>query len=149
VPDDVAMGRQYFGAMMNIEGWATYAEALMREHGFFTPSEALWAIWAQMVHAARVVVDAGIHTGRMSLEEGEAYLEKQLGLPRSWAQGEVLRYRRIPLQALCYMLGRLEIMELRQACRAEEGDAFSLPDFHERLFAAGPVPAGHLKRAWL
>lgn len=148
VPDDVAFARQYFGAMMNIEGWATYAEHVMREHDFFTPDEALWAIWAQMAHAARAVVDASLHTGRMSVEDGVSFLSEELGLARAWAEGEVLRYRRIPLQALCYMLGRLELIDLRERCRAEEGAASSLADFHERVFAAGPVAAGHLSAAW-
>lgn len=148
VPDDVAFARQYFGAMMNVEGWATYAEALMREQGFFSPRESLWAIWCQMAHAARVVVDASLHTHRMTVGEGEQFLVDQLGWSEL-AQGEVARYRRIPLQALCYLLGRLEILDLREGCRARDGSAFSLADFHHRFFAAGPVAAGHLKSAWL
>lgn len=148
VPDEVVVAQQYYGAMMNIEGWATYVEVLMREHGLFTPLQTLWAIWCQMAHASRVVVEASLHTGRMSLEEGVSFLSEDAGWPRAWAEGELNRYLRIPLQSSCYLLGRLEILDLRERCRAHEGASFTLADFHERFFAAGPVAAGHLKEAW-
>ena len=56
--------------------------------------------------------------------------------------------QRIPLQSSCYLLGRLEILDLRARCRAREGAAFNLADFHDRFLAAGPVAAGHLKNVW-
>ena len=148
VPDEIAMARQYFGTMMNIEGWATYAEVLMEEHHFFTPKETLWAIWCKMAHASRVVVDASLHTHRMTVSEGVEYLTEKAGWPVDWAEGELNRYRQIPLQAVCYLLGRLEILDLRERCRTAEGAKFNIADFHDRFFAAGPVAAGHLKRAW-
>ena len=148
VPDEIAMARQYFGAMMNIEGWATYAEVLMEEHDFFTPRETLWATWCKIAHASRVVVDASLHTGRMTVEEGVEFMVVHAGWPREWADGELNRYRQVPLQAVCYLLGRLEILDLRDRCRQAQGDSFQLADFHDRFFAAGPVAAGHLKKSW-
>ena len=148
VPDEIAVAQQYFGTMMNIEGWATYAEVLMAEHGFYSPQERLWELWTKIAHASRVVVDASLHTHRMTVPQAEAFLAEDAGWPEAWAIGEVRRYRQIPLQSICYLMGRLEIIELRKQCQDREGAAFKLADFHDRLFAAGPVPAGHLQRVW-
>jgi uncharacterized protein (DUF885 family) len=148
VPDEVAVARQYFGSMMNIEGWATYAEVLMAEHDFFNPREQMWATWCQMAHASRVVVDASVHTNRMTVAEGIAFMNQEAGWPLEWATVELNRYRQVPLQAVCYLLGRLEILKLRERCRKKSPSTFCLADFHERLFAAGPVAAGHLQQAW-
>ncbi|MEV4443524.1 DUF885 domain-containing protein, partial [Streptomyces sp. NPDC049577] len=49
----------------NAEGWALYAERLMDELGFLTdPERRLGYLDAQMMRAARVIVDIGMHLGR-------------------------------------------------------------------------------------
>jgi len=53
---------------------------------------------------------------------------------------EVDRYIAMPAQALSYMVGRLEIMRLREAA------GLPLPEFHERVLANGMVPLPTLAR---
>lgn len=50
------------GVSANAEGWALYAERLMDELGFLTdPEHRLGYLDAQMMRAARVIVDIGMH----------------------------------------------------------------------------------------
>ena len=145
VTDHVAMARGHFGPMLNIEGYATYAEERMRRAGFFTASEALAALVARALRAVRVVVDIGLHTGRMDDEAAVRHLMHHAFMPEPNARREVLRYKRIPMQAITYLLGALEFERLAEDCRRERGADFHEADFHEELFSFGPVPPSLLR----
>ncbi|MGH9078816.1 MAG: DUF885 domain-containing protein, partial [Acidimicrobiales bacterium] len=54
--------RRLFTSTYFIEGWALYAEGLMREAGFFSPEEELGQLEARLFRAARIVVDTSLHT---------------------------------------------------------------------------------------
>jgi uncharacterized protein (DUF885 family) len=149
VADHVAMARGHFGPMLNIEGYATYAEERMRRAGFYSAPEALTALVARALRAVRVVVDIGLHTGRMSDEEAVRYLMHHACMPELNAQREVLRYKRIPMQAITYLLGALEFERLEEDCRRERGSRFDEADFHDELFSFGPVPPALLRRFML
>jgi uncharacterized protein (DUF885 family) len=139
VADDAAFARSWFGAMLNVEGYAVYAEQRMLETGYFDDREAVFTLWSHAIRAARVILDVAIHTGRMTKAEAVDLLEREACYRRDWAEDEVLRYTRIPLQAITYLLGRLEI----EALRRELG----LPDleFHDRFFAFGPLPPSDIR----
>ena len=145
VADDVAMARNYYAPMLNIEGFAVYAEELMRQHGFYSDEEALFALVAHLVRAARVVVDIGLHTGRMTPDQAARTLAEGACLTYAVAQKETLRYMRIPMQAITYLIGRLEIERLKADEQRELGSAFDEADFHEKLFSFGPVPPGLIR----
>jgi uncharacterized protein (DUF885 family) len=149
VTDHVAMARGHFGPMLNIEGYATYAEERMRREGFYTAPEALTALVARALRAVRVVVDIGLHTGRMDEEEAVRYLMHHACMPEPNARREVLRYKRIPMQAITYLLGALELEQLAEDCRRERGSRFDEAAFHNELFSFGPVPPALLRRFML
>ncbi|HEX8436695.1 DUF885 domain-containing protein [Archangium sp.] len=149
VTDHVAMARGHFGPMLNIEGYATYAEERMRRAGFYSAPEALTALVARALRAVRVVVDIGLHTRRLSDEEAVRYLVHHACMPEPNARREVLRYKRIPLQAITYLLGALEFERLEADCRRERGNRFDEAAFHDELFSFGPVPPALLRRFML
>ncbi|MFY0529465.1 DUF885 domain-containing protein [Archangium gephyra] len=149
VTDHVAMARGHFGPMLNIEGYATYAEERMRRAGFYTAPEELTALVARALRALRVVVDIGLHTGRMDDEAAVRYLVHHARMPEPNARREVLRYKRIPMQAITYLLGALELEQLEEDCRRERGSRFDEARFHDELFSFGPVPPALLRRFML
>ncbi|QRN99839.1 DUF885 domain-containing protein [Archangium violaceum] len=149
VTDHVAMARGNFGPMLNIEGYATYAEERMRREGFYTAPESLTALVARALRAVRVVVDVGLHTRRMNEEEAVRYLMHHACMPEPNARREVLRYKRIPMQAITYLLGALEFERLAEDCRRERGSRFDEAAFHDELFSFGPVPPALLRRFML
>ncbi|UJR83489.1 DUF885 family protein [Sandaracinus amylolyticus] len=136
IADDVAMARSYFGAMLSIEGWATWVEHRMLELGFYEGIAAVYAWNVRAIRAARVIVDLGIHTETMSLDEARAFLIDRALLPEAIAAREVARYQRIPLQALTYLTGALAIERHLAPHRARGDETRAIA----ALLAAGPVP---------
>jgi uncharacterized protein (DUF885 family) len=156
---------------MAAEGWALYSEELMAEpapgrpHGFYTAGEHLYELQGQLLRAVRVRVDVGIHTGRMTFDEAvDYYAEHVAFFPRACARAgsdataraiceqagrAIYRYSKWPTQAITYNLGKNEILELREAVRAREGDRFSAKAFHERLMRMGTIPVGHFRDTFL
>jgi uncharacterized protein (DUF885 family) len=61
------------------------------------------------------------------------------------AEGEIDRYISWPGQAPSYMIGRLEILRLREQARAALGQAFDIRAFHDQVLEDGTVPLALLR----
>ncbi|WP_162497481.1 DUF885 domain-containing protein [Roseovarius dicentrarchi] len=141
------------------EGWALYAERLMDELGWYdTPATRLGFLAMQAFRAARVVVDIGLHTGRVIptgfAGAGERWTVPRAveavalasGLPTSAAALEVERYLSWPAQAAVYKLGERTWLEGREAARARAGAAFDRKRWHADALALGPLGLTRLAR---
>ena len=123
------------------EGWALYCEELMVEQGFgLDPATRLFQLKDQMWRACRVVVDVGLHSGRMMVEQAVDYLVDVAMLERANAEAEVRRYTLTPTQPLCYLVGKELLLEIRRETEQRRGTAFDLYDFHAELLALGTIP---------
>ena len=138
-----------YAASLNIEGYAHYAEELMRQRGFFTPKEELVQLGAQLWRAWRIALDASIHTGAMTIDEAAKTLVEKAFQAESMAKTEAYRYSRWPTQALTYALGRLQIEELKAAYKKKAGALYSEAEFHRAFLSFGPVPPSMLAPALL
>jgi len=135
--------RRYFSSPVFVEGWGLYTEDLFEETGFiherpvmlFKLRNALW-------RSVRVVVDSGLHTRNMSVEEAVHMLEEEVCLDPHMAEGEVRRYtgHRNPTYPSSYLVGKTLIQELREKWRQQQGSAYSLKEFHDRLLSYGSPP---------
>ena len=97
------------------EGWALYAEHMMREQGFFEdPRHELFQVEAMLFRAARIVVDTSLHAGDMTLAEAQRFMEERANLTAPTARAEVARYAAWPTQASAYLVGCLEILAIRE-----------------------------------
>ena len=143
----LVLGTPYFS-----EGWALYAERVMRERGFFEdPIQELQHLEATIFRAARIVVDTSLHMGEMTYDEGVAYMTSATPLPEPTARAEVGRYCSWPTQASAYLTGCLEILRIRRRFLDERGltgvDPAQAPvevmrEFHDRLAGSGRLPLG-------
>jgi uncharacterized protein (DUF885 family) len=140
--------RKAIGPSIFSEGWALYSEELMAELGYYAPHERLMQLNWTLVRAARVVIDVGIHTKNLPLDEAENILVNRVHLERSLAQSEVRRYSESPTQPLSYLVGREQIRALRERTRRLEGREFSLKRFHDRLLSESTVAPKLVERAW-
>lgn len=61
------------------------------------------------------------------------------------AEGEIDRYISWPGQAPSYMIGRNEILRLREQAREALGARFDIRTFHDRVLENGTVPLGLLR----
>ncbi|MGH3821401.1 MAG: DUF885 domain-containing protein, partial [Pseudonocardiaceae bacterium] len=124
------------------EGWALYAEGMMREQGYFTdPAHELAHLDARIFRAARMVVDTSLHCGGMDPAQAEQFITTRASLSPGTAKTEVDRYCAWPTQAVSYLTGCLEIEQWRAHWSGE------LREFHDTLAGSGCLPLGLAKRA--
>jgi uncharacterized protein (DUF885 family) len=133
--------RRFFTNNVFCEGWALYCEQLMRELGFMAgPTGHLMQLRDQLWRACRVVVDAGLHTRGMSVEEAVRWLVEEARLEQPNAVAEVKRYTTSPTQPMSYLIGKLQLLRLRDDYRAREAGRFTLRAFHDALLSHGTLP---------
>lgn len=123
------------------EGWALYSETLGREMGLYEDPVAYYGhLNAEMLRAARLVVDTGMHAKGWSREQAITYLADTLGWSEARAKNQIERYMVWPAQALSYKIGSLKILELRARAQQALGDKFSYQKFHEVVIGDGTLP---------
>ena len=142
--------RQVFNTSYFSEGWALYAERVMREQGFFTdPKHQLYQYEATIFRAARIIVDTSLHLGEMTFDEAVTFMVQKGNLTEPNARAEVGRYCSWPTQASSYLTGMLEIVDLRTRWLAKKGktDVAALREFHDKLTSSGAMPTSLAERA--
>ena len=143
------------------EGWALYAERLMAELGYLAdPGAMLGMLDSQMLRAARVVVDLGVHLqlpipAGTGWHEGETwnaelaweFLRGRVHMEDEMLRFELNRYLGWPGQAPSYKLGERIWMQAREEARERKGPNFSLKDFHSQALALGALGLDPLREA--
>lgn len=143
------------------EGWALYSERLMQELGYLEdPGDLLGMLDAQMLRAARVVVDLGVHLGlpiprdsgwhggqSWTPELAWEFLRGHVRLEDDMLRFELNRYLGWPGQAPSYKLGERIWLRAREDARARKGAAFDLKEFHSQALALGALGLDPLQRA--
>ena len=141
------------GVSANVEGWALYAERLMDELGYLTdPEERLGYLDAQMMRAARVIVDIGMHLEleipadspfrpgeTWTPELAQEFFGAHSSRPADFVESELTRYLTIPGQAIGYKLGERAWLLGRENARKRHGDAFDLKAWHMAALSQGPL----------
>jgi uncharacterized protein (DUF885 family) len=144
---DIPTYRAGLGFTAYAEGWALYGERLAWEMGAYENDAYgnLGRLQAEIFRAARLVVDTGIHALRWTTEQAVAYLQENTGFDEAFVRQEIERYIVDPGQATAYKIGMLKMIELRDRCESELGDAFDLADFHQTVLEEGDVPLSILE----
>jgi uncharacterized protein (DUF885 family) len=124
------------------EGWALYAEAFAAEIGMYKddPWGDLGRLQLELLRAARLVVDTGLHAEGWSREQAIDYMVSTTGMAEGDVTSEVERYMALPGQACAYKVGELKILELREKAKTALGPKFNLKDFHAVVLENGGVP---------
>lgn len=145
--DDV---RKWHENMCFVEGWALYCEEMMHENGFYGSNtrQYLNILSGILFRAARIIIDVKLHTGQMNINEAVQWMAKALDADTGFVRIEVGRYALTPTVPMSYLIGKLEILKLRDAVRETEGDDFSLKDYHDKLLAEGAIPPRLLWEIW-
>ncbi|MGO2049895.1 MAG: DUF885 domain-containing protein [Microbacterium sp.] len=146
------------GTSGHAEGWALYAERLMQQLGYLDdPADRLGMLDGQRMRAARVVLDIGVHLGKDRLEGDGTwdadyaldFMRRNVNMSDEFVQFEVNRYLGWPGQAPSYKVGQRIWEQVRDAYRAEQGDAFDIKSFHRRALDLGGVGLDTLRTALL
>ncbi len=131
------------------EGWGLYSEELMAEQGYYDDRVRLLQLQWVLVRAARILIDVGLHTRGMSMEDAVNFLVDRVHLERQGAVGEVRRYTLNPTRPLSYLTGRQLLLEMREEMRRRDGPAFSLKKFHDAVLQFGSIPPDLIRRVVL
>jgi uncharacterized protein (DUF885 family) len=143
----------------HVEGWALYAERLMDELGVYADDLAgrLGFLSLQMLRAARVVIDIGLHLGYAiptgenhggevwTPEVAKAMIVERCGLPDAFAASEVDRYLGMPAQAISYKLGEREWLTARDEARNAHHATFDLKQWHSTALDLGSLGLAQLR----
>jgi hypothetical protein len=130
------------------EGWACYATDLMDEVDFLTPEESVSQQHTRARLLARAVVDIGLHEGSLTFDEAVAVYRDRVGLTPDAAAAEACKNSMFPGTAVMYWLGTDGLHRLRRARARDEGAAFSLESFHDRVLSFGSIPVPLLSELW-
>jgi uncharacterized protein (DUF885 family) len=143
-PDPV---RRWSQNMMLVEGWALYCEEEVYHHGLFgheDPVQWLGVLGGIRFRAMRIVADVMLHTGQFSYEECVDWAIDALHITsessKDYIRREIRRYTYQPTYQMSYLMGKREIMKLRETAMARDGENFDLKAFHDALLAEGSIP---------
>ncbi len=135
------------------EGWALYAERLMREFGYLSDDgDLLGMLNENLFRAARVIIDIGMHL-KLEIPRGTGFHEgsrwtPELGLEfmltrtiteEALVHDEVDRYLGWPGQAPAYKLGERLWLSARDDAKARAGSSFDLKEFHMQALRMGQM----------
>ena len=123
------------------EGWGLYTEEMMYEQGFLQGDDVrLTQLRNRLWRAARVIIDASLHTGKMTYDEAVTFLADKVRFDRYAAALDVDMYTVRPTYVLGYLIGMQEIEGIRKDYVAKYGEPSPPSEFYDRLLSVGSVP---------
>jgi prolyl oligopeptidase len=139
--------RRQAGFTAFIEGWGLYSERLGDEMGLYEDDLSRFGMLTyQAWRACRLVVDTGLHAMKWTREQAIAFFMENVTMTETEVLNEVDRYIIWPGQALAYMIGKREILALREEARAKMGPRFDIKEFHDLVLRNGAIPLFTLRR---
>ncbi len=101
-----------------------------------------------LLRNARFIVGIEMHTGKMTLEQGQKFFVNEGFQVPPVAEVEAKRATSDPTY-LYYNLGKLQILKLREDYRKLQGSKFTLLEFHDRFMRQGSVPMKIIRKSML
>jgi uncharacterized protein (DUF885 family) len=129
----------------NVEGWALYAEAVMKQ---YLPIEGqIGALQMRMLRAARAFLDPMLNLGLIEPDAAKRILTDEVVLSEPFATSEVNRYTFVlPGQATSYFYGYSRLQALRTRAELALGDKFNQKAYHDFIISQGLLPLGMLEQ---
>jgi hypothetical protein len=129
----------------NVEGWALYAEAVMKQ---YLPIEGqIGSLQMRMLRAARAFLDPMLNLGLIEPDAAQRILVNDVMLSEGFAKSEVNRYTFVlPGQATSYFYGYSRLQALRTRAELALGDKFDQKAYHDFIISQGLLPLGTLEQ---
>jgi uncharacterized protein (DUF885 family) len=126
----------FAGNATNSEGWATYAEVIMRP---YMPLEGRFmSLEFQLLRAARAFLEPELQLGKITIDDALRILTQDAGFSKIFAEQEVKRYTaKLPGQAPSYFYGSQQLLALRSQSEKRLGTQFSPQKFNDFILAQG------------
>lgn len=131
------------------EGWTMWCEKLGVEQGWIKGPHARLAPLQQLHDALwrayRIVIDCGLHSGKLTHAAAARVLVVGVGFTPARARADVNWYTSQPTVPMSYLLGRLELERLKERLVNTEG--WTLRRFHDWILSHGAVPWSWIEQA--
>ena len=123
----------------NIEGWALYAEAVMKQ---YLPIEGqVGALQMRMLRAARAYLDPMLNLGLIEPDAAKRVLTEEVMLSEAFAKSEIDRYTfDAPGQATSYFYGYSRFEAMRTRVEIALGRKFREQPYHDFIIGEGLLP---------
>jgi uncharacterized protein (DUF885 family) len=123
-----------------VEGWGMYAERLAYETEMVTDELMRAGLLSHLTDALMgLEIDPGMHVFGWTRAQAVDSMMIVTGRPRAQAESYADRHAATPGQIVTYMVGYLEIVQLREEARAALGERFDLREFHDVVLDDGAV----------
>lgn len=130
----------------NVEGWALYAEAVMKQ---YLPLEGqVGALQMRMVREARAFLDPMLNLGLLEPAAAQRFLQEELQLSEPMAKQEIDRYTfNAPGQATSYFYGYSRLNGMRMRTELALPGRFDARAYHDFVLSQGLLPFDLLEQA--
>jgi len=130
-----------FDSFTHWEAWAHYVEEMMLDEGYGNndPAQRVAQLQAALLRNARYMVAIGLHCDGMTVDEATRIIMDATLMDELPARREAERGTFDPGYGN-YTLGKLMLRKLRADAEREQGNGFSLGEFHDAFLANGAPP---------
>ena len=134
--------RAALGSGPFIEGWAVYAERVMREAGFRgdDPLMKLVQLKWYLRAVTNAIMDSAIHVDGMSREEAMRLMTETGFQEEREAAGKWVRAQLTSAQLSTYFVGYQEHADMRAEAERRAGPKFDLKQYHDKVLSFGSPP---------
>ena len=152
---DATKIEKIFGSYAFIEGWAHYCEPMMIDQGWGNNGDSVQAAKYRLAQSGdallricRLCVSVNMHCHGMTVDEATKFFMD------NWYQGDKPSRQEATRGTfdpgyLFYTVGKLEILKLRDDYTKQEGNNFSLKEFHDQVLDHGMPPIRLLREQLL
>jgi len=130
-----------------IEGWAVYAERLMREQGYMggDPLMQLIQLKWYLRSVANAILDQAVHVDGISREAAMRLMVHDTFQEQSEAAAKWTRVELTSAQLATYFVGLQEHLDLRAEAEQRWGQAFTLKRYHDAVLSFGSPPVKYVR----
>jgi len=139
--------RAVLGSSAFIEGWAVYAERLMREEGYMNgdPLMQLVQLKWYLRTIANAILDQAVHVDGMTREAALHLMVHDTFQEESEADAKWVRVELTSAQLPTYFVGVQEHLALRAEAEQRWGKAFTLKRYDDAVLAYGSPPIKYVR----
>ena len=134
--------RAYLGSGPFVEGWAVYAEGLMKDAGYLggDPLFQLTVLKMRLRSITNTLLDVGIQTEGMTRDQAMDLMQTGAFQAEREAAGKWTRASLSSVQLLSYFTGFSEHMALREEAKRRWGKGYSLRRYNDTVLSYGSPP---------
>lgn len=121
-------------------GWELYFRGLVGQPVPIREAESV-SYWSDLAyHAAAAIAEIRIHAGEWTVDDAADFIAGETGRDPEAALRDARRYAVAPGSGIAYLLGRREILRLRERYKKVKRNSFDLKEFHDTLLSCGYLP---------